>query len=429
MSSNTVKYHIFEEKNFQGLVYCDYCGKLLWGLTRQGVQCTECGYSCHVHCSDMVIQCRIPRRLSPDSLSVTDSEAESVVSKYSQRNSLERFNSTSSIEDSRSRKKSIEEPVKSPIFSNTTKELSRTLKIESYRKSLKQRLQKNNNSDMIEISPHSTAKVFTRFVARSRAFFWIGQWWYDIYNWKNKWHSFIVCIIWVCSCLYPYTILLIPPLLVWRLYWSIGLEEQQNVSQILFPRYEEHSSEYYTNLQNMHYTFVFLIRLYDNLSYHMQHIQLTSTSYKLMLLISLLISVMLAFAGRFLVITVGLVILLNKTWIGTAIEIILCNLIELVQKVCYLYQVSRGTKSVMSERKWIEVSVYENQRWWAGTGYTSQLLRSERSAWSNICGSEPLLPKDEMLPPKNYTWEENGWQLDITGPWTDDALGIVVNYM
>jgi hypothetical protein len=37
---SVAKYHIFKEKNFQGLVYCDYCAKLLWGLARQGVQCT-----------------------------------------------------------------------------------------------------------------------------------------------------------------------------------------------------------------------------------------------------------------------------------------------------------------------------------------------------------------------------------------------------
>lgn len=39
MPSAAIKYHIFKEKNFQGLVYCDYCEKLLWGLARHGLQC------------------------------------------------------------------------------------------------------------------------------------------------------------------------------------------------------------------------------------------------------------------------------------------------------------------------------------------------------------------------------------------------------
>jgi hypothetical protein len=90
------------------------------------------------------------------------------------------------------------------------------------------------------------------------------------------------------------------------------------------------------------------------------------------------------------------------------------------------------------------VSVYENQRWWAGNGYTSQvkkkkkkmgvwrewktniqqLLRSERAGWSNITGLEPLPSKDEMPSPTQYTWADDEWHLDTTGPWIDDALEI-----
>lgn len=36
---SVIKYHVFQEKTFQGLVYCDYCGKMLWGIARQGVHC------------------------------------------------------------------------------------------------------------------------------------------------------------------------------------------------------------------------------------------------------------------------------------------------------------------------------------------------------------------------------------------------------
>lgn len=40
MPSPTAEFHRFKYKNFHGLVYCDYCEKLLWGLARQGVQCS-----------------------------------------------------------------------------------------------------------------------------------------------------------------------------------------------------------------------------------------------------------------------------------------------------------------------------------------------------------------------------------------------------
>ncbi|XP_068726075.1 phosphatidylinositol 3-kinase regulatory subunit alpha-like [Montipora capricornis] len=56
--------HFFKEQNYVTLQWCDKCGKCLWGLYRQGVQCTECGFQCHRMCSfDNVVSCpRVSRR-------------------------------------------------------------------------------------------------------------------------------------------------------------------------------------------------------------------------------------------------------------------------------------------------------------------------------------------------------------------------------
>jgi hypothetical protein len=177
----------------------------------------ECGYNCHSACSELVIQCRPQRRWSPDSLSVTDSEAESI-SKYSvhsqqQRASFDRhFDDNNSINSSNSRKprlldnndlprsvsssKLLDESVlKSPTFSGTKNNNK------AYRKSLKQQLQhqQQQHGDVI-MSPHATAKAFTRLVARSRAFFYIGKFIHDIYSWKNNNSSLFICLLWMCSC-------------------------------------------------------------------------------------------------------------------------------------------------------------------------------------------------------------------------------------
>lgn len=57
------------------------------------------------------------------------------------------------------------------------------------------------------------------------------------------------------------------------------------------------------------------------------------------------------------------------------------------------------------------------------------MLRSERSAWSNITGMEPLPSKEDMPSPAHYSWadDDTEWHLDTTGPWTDDALEIGKN--
>ena len=53
--------HLFKEQSFRTLQWCDKCGKCLWGLFRQGMQCSECGFQCHKKCMfDCIVVC--PRR-------------------------------------------------------------------------------------------------------------------------------------------------------------------------------------------------------------------------------------------------------------------------------------------------------------------------------------------------------------------------------
>lgn len=176
------------------------------------------------------------------------------------------------------------------------------------------------------------------------------------------------------------TVLLIPPLLIWLLYLQTGVitNPPNTAAQVLFPRYDENTPEYLCNLENMQYAFVFFIRLYDNLVYHLQHITLNATVYKILFVSSILLSLAFAYMGRWLIMAIGLMILLNKTWVGTSIEAILQFFMELIQTAIDLIQkfTTKGPNNsrVVERNIPIQVSVYENQRWWAGNGgYTSQV--------------------------------------------------------
>ncbi|KAK2555004.1 Beta-chimaerin [Acropora cervicornis] len=63
-SESTVGGHFFKEQNYVTLQWCDKCGKCLWGLHRQGVECSECRFQCHRMCMfDSVVVCpRVNRR-------------------------------------------------------------------------------------------------------------------------------------------------------------------------------------------------------------------------------------------------------------------------------------------------------------------------------------------------------------------------------
>ncbi|KAI8089000.1 integral peroxisomal membrane peroxin-domain-containing protein [Halteromyces radiatus] len=455
------KFHHFKVTTFHGLVYCDYCAKMLWGLARQGVQCSECGYHCHDICKDMALQCRPPRRFSPDSLSVTDSEAESIGKHSSPRGSLDikqqqqqnngtddsTFTTTRSTSYPHSLSKrhqqlyldatynnytqQKEEALKSPTYSSTPIDSSQRAPVKAYRKALKQQVQHSLLSSSLPgeandgsmMTPQQTAKTFTRLVARSRAFSHLSRYFYDIYDWKSSTKSLTYVILWSLLCLYPMIVILLPPILIILLFFRSGVQNRP-ANQILLPRYDEGTPEYYVNLERMQSTMVFMIRLYDNLSYHLQHASLNENVYRMLFVMSVMLTVLLYMMGRWLVLTFGLVVLLNKTWLGGVLETVIQMVMEMLQTIIDVIQRITFPRHRQIPTS-LEVSLYENQRWWAGTGYTSQLLRSERTPWSNITGTEPLPSKENMPPPSHYQWADDDWQLDMTGPWSDEILGLV----
>nr|KAF6290026.1 RAS guanyl releasing protein 4 [Pipistrellus kuhlii] len=53
--------HTFHEVTFRKPTFCDSCSGFLWGVTKQGYRCRDCGLCCHKHCRDRVKEeCRRP---------------------------------------------------------------------------------------------------------------------------------------------------------------------------------------------------------------------------------------------------------------------------------------------------------------------------------------------------------------------------------
>ncbi|MFH4980418.1 hypothetical protein AB6A40_007127 [Gnathostoma spinigerum] len=51
--------HNFHETTFLTPTLCTHCGKILWGLIRQGYKCKDCGRAVHSYCKDIVVaECR-----------------------------------------------------------------------------------------------------------------------------------------------------------------------------------------------------------------------------------------------------------------------------------------------------------------------------------------------------------------------------------
>ncbi|XP_072464468.1 RAS guanyl-releasing protein 4 isoform X2 [Notamacropus eugenii] len=51
--------HPFYEVTFKKPTFCGSCSGFLWGVTKQGYRCRDCGLCCHRHCKDRVeVECR-----------------------------------------------------------------------------------------------------------------------------------------------------------------------------------------------------------------------------------------------------------------------------------------------------------------------------------------------------------------------------------
>ena len=46
--------HCFKTTNFKRPTWCDHCGKMIWGLYKQGESCSECGIKIHHKCHSSV---------------------------------------------------------------------------------------------------------------------------------------------------------------------------------------------------------------------------------------------------------------------------------------------------------------------------------------------------------------------------------------
>ncbi|BFZ05320.1 hypothetical protein BsWGS_08359 [Bradybaena similaris] len=46
--------HRFEKHTYTTSTFCDYCSQMLWGLSKTGLHCADCGYNCHDKCQAYV---------------------------------------------------------------------------------------------------------------------------------------------------------------------------------------------------------------------------------------------------------------------------------------------------------------------------------------------------------------------------------------
>ncbi|XP_068163482.1 protein kinase C theta type [Antennarius striatus] len=67
--------HRFKVYNYKSPTFCEHCGTLLWGLSKQGLKCEECSMNVHHKCQKKVANlCGVNQKLMAEALAIIESK-------------------------------------------------------------------------------------------------------------------------------------------------------------------------------------------------------------------------------------------------------------------------------------------------------------------------------------------------------------------
>ncbi|KAI8391591.1 integral peroxisomal membrane peroxin-domain-containing protein [Radiomyces spectabilis] len=454
--------HCLQEQTFTRFTYCENCGGLLWGFARQGLQCRDCAYICHHGCQNDIPPCT--HGAAPSSTYSPAAKALRSLQQTQQPTAARRRpESMPNIDASQLRRLFSSDHVQNVLVDAAVHASDTDQPVNDYL------------AHMPPLNPQITAKNFSRFVARCGPLFAFRDAVILLLSWDKPIDTLVALISYCILCLYPALILFIPSLvLLWiiiggyykrygdTLHPSTSESSMQegpttvpsksftpapntplkrtafafSFASALFPAFDESSPEYLRNMQNLQNMMGEMSDVYDLVMVNMQYVNWSDEEQTMRLLQLVLVSLVgLSLVGwliplNWICLVAGVaVFLINTRFAKYAMKELLPPLIEFGQ--CQmnntLAQYNEYEKRVTSEQQIQQVSLYENQRWWSNSGFAPQLLRDERGPWSDMSGRLALSCKEEFAAPEGYQWKEDNWELDTTGPWIDDSLGIGKN--
>ncbi|KAI8095657.1 integral peroxisomal membrane peroxin-domain-containing protein [Thamnidium elegans] len=479
--------HSFEEKTFGHLTYCDNCKQLLWGVMKQGLQCKDCGYTCHRKCVSTAAKCTVaPGKFLDDSK--TDSRAETYLRQLKQK-SHSTITATTTTTTSGTKNKDIE-PSSSgnnsdkTVQDSTFKSLCAIATSSKFHTILADAVINDEEpvneylASQAALNPNVTTKNFTRFVSRCGPVFAFRDELIWLINWKNRVDTFVSMVFYCIVCIYPKLLFFIPQTII--VYYilsnypkkrttvkqdtstvkekavepvkSVSTKRQAeekhntiaehstasfvfNLSSMFQPSSDD-SPEYLKNMKNIQNMMGEFSDMYDKVMLEAKHFNWSSEEETLRVLQAVLASSIL----------LGLILYfipINMIFLSCGLMVYGMNtrFTKYMTKELQPYIFQSGKRKLEGLKQWYltlenklksqehlkEISVYENQRWWPLRGYLHEMVNCERSPWSDFTGAVYMPIITEIPAPKGYQWKDTSeWALDRTGPWVDDYLGIEI---
>ncbi|KAI8884082.1 hypothetical protein K501DRAFT_218157 [Backusella circina FSU 941] len=490
--------HLFTEKTFSHLTYCDNCKQLLWGLVKQGVECTECSYKCHRKCKASATACPSEvssRFLDDDNHSNKSSRAMSYLRSLQQHQQplegsvqLEEATPSNTMETNKDFKVNKSSSTLGYIHAITSSDKLHTIlatAAENEEEPINAYL-----ANQPALNPQLTAKNFTRFVSRCGPVFAFRNKALLLLSWENPIDTLVVLILYCLVCLYPKLLLFAPQAILTYIiiasYPKKDTSQNQskkkktkidsshhqntenpskskssdtssnpskkgnthtssgsymfpfNISNLFQPASDE-SPEYVRNLQNIQNTMGEYSDVYDWIVSKSNHVNWTSEDETMRIL-----QFIIGYSLLLFVITYAIPLNILFLMLGVSVFMVNTQSAKHVVRELKPYLIQSSKRKVQGVKEWYEnmeerlenmdnleeITVYENQRWSPMEGYLHKMLNGDRTAWSNFTGTVEMPLITEIPPPEGYEWKEDSeWNLDKTGPWIDDYLGIEITVL
>ncbi|KAI8895180.1 integral peroxisomal membrane peroxin-domain-containing protein [Globomyces pollinis-pini] len=429
-------HHDFRPATYSRPTYCDLCSNFIWGLTKQGHSCADCGYNTHKKCLGLVMTPCHPTR------GRTSTDSPGTIRKRSTSNSTKKVERS----DSATRKSTA---------TKQTPKREESIVTELFAQAQVQSVKLGNA--LADANPALSVTVFiknnNRFVARQTPLIWLNNTIISLLTWQSIPHTLIFLLCYIILCLHPFLIPILPQMVL--IYLMIRFYHYRaddivagrplpkphpiGTSPKLSPSFAEQKDA----MQNIQNTMSKVSDAYDagyNLYRMIDWSNPEQTKDVLMAVIASMFGTLLVL--HFIPINIialfgGVGIFLANTAIVKAATITLTpHLVKKLQRRVEHVKTLIKEAQEKGQEPIIDVVLFENQRWWAGVGWVPALLSSERSSWTDETGTIKLSNKEdyeiptaetlgELVPNSAHhkgviSWIDNEWEVDVEWTGTDE---------
>lgn len=348
--------HLFTTTTYTKPTYCDCCSKLLWGLSKQGLQCSECHANIHRGCeARLMLSCRGATK-SPTEKSGTTLDSDLAITTH--------------------------HPEKEPSLNLVT----------------------------------TTPKNFTRYVTRLGPMVRFIKGIDRVLSWENPSKTSAFLLGYILLCLYPRFFFVLP-----QAYLTWLMAYQYFYPGSLRPRSapKDHAIQYLDNMRFLQNHMGQFVELYDDLDQAHTWLDWSGPEVTKKLLVQTLVSGFWIYLGlefvslQLIFLCGGLLAFVAQTYWFQILVSRLPRVLARSLKASYNATVVPLLSAHQQKPgNVVTVTLFENQRWWAGAGWIPLLLKTERfSAWSDESGTLSFTHLHDVDAPGSWEWVDPEWSV------------------